>query len=106
MRKFSFPMFDLKSYERSVEGGWGQNAHIKSKTITLQEQSQVRIFSKDRVVGNLLYAFFQCQSPLPHKLIVEPTEGVLVRDRGYHHARIVIRQSFVKPKEVGVTPEN
>ncbi len=35
MRKFSFPMFDLKSYEKSVEeDGRRQNAHIKGKTVT------------------------------------------------------------------------
>lgn len=91
MRKLSFPVLDLESYGRSTsDGERGQNAHIKRKAVALQEQPQVRIFAEYRVVGDLLYAFFQCQSSLPHKLIVEPTEGVLVGNRRDDYSWIVI----------------
>jgi hypothetical protein len=83
-----------------------EGTNIECEAITLQKEPQIRILAKDRMVCSFLDAFLQSHSPLPYKLAVESTKGVFFWYRRNNYTRVVVREGFVQPKEVGVASKD
>ena len=58
------------------------------------------------MVGCFLNTLFEGDSALPYEIVIKSSKRALLRHRRDYDTRVIGRQGFIEPKEVGIAPQD